>query len=76
MKKFLLALADKPTPQFPDRLLRYLDRYVRKGSHHDAPSRPTGWALAAWLRQRNDAWFQVYSYEGIRAAINLRYDLA
>lgn len=40
MKKFLtevnrllLFLADLPTPQIPERFLRYLDRYVRTARH-------------------------------------------
>lgn len=49
MKKFLLALADKPTPQFPEKLLRYLDRYVRPQKHRHGVS---AWTLVARERSR------------------------
>lgn len=71
--KFLLALADKPTPQFPEKFLRLLDRYTRKGKHHDAPGRPTGWAMTAWLRRRNERWQEELERHGIQAAIALGY---
>lgn len=73
MKKFLLKLADKPTPQFPERFLRTLDRYTRKGKHHDGRGTVAGWTLVAWLRKRNDHWAEVRAYEGIQAAIALGY---
>lgn len=74
--KFLLFLANKPTPQLPERFLRLLDRYTRKANHRDAEDRPTGYAIAAWLRRRNDDWYEVFNHQGIRAAINLDYHLA
>lgn len=73
MKKFLLYLADKPTPQIPDRLLRHVDRYFRKGRHHDAPGTVSGWATRAWLKERLDHWAEVHSHQGIQAAIALGY---
>jgi hypothetical protein len=74
MKKFLLALAGIPTPQFPAGVAAYIDRYHDKGAHRDAPGTQSGWFLATWMRQRNDAWFEVFNYQGIRAAIALNYD--
>lgn len=73
MKKFLSALADKPTPQVPESFLRHLDRYARKGNHRDAPGRIAGWSLTAWLRARNEEWQHVREWHGIKAAIALGY---
>lgn len=33
VNRLLLFLADLPTPQIPERFLRYLDRYVRTPRH-------------------------------------------
>lgn len=49
MKKFLLALADKPTPQFPERFLRLLDRHARPGRHRTGVS---AWSLVQRERER------------------------
>lgn len=73
MKKLLLRLADKPTPQFPERFLRTLDRYTRRPKHSDKTATVAGWTMVAWLRKRNDHWYETYAYEGIQAAIALNY---
>jgi len=71
MKKFLLVLADLPTPQFPDRWLRYADHYFRRGRHHDRPGSVSGYALRAQLKVTLDHWYEVYATQGIEAAIAL-----
>lgn len=71
MKKFLSALADTIAHLLTEDQKRFLDRYHRKGKHHLAPGRRTGWAAAAWLKQRNLQWEAVRAEYGIQAAIAL-----
>jgi hypothetical protein len=73
MKKLLLWLADKPTPQIPESWLRYADRYFRKGRHHVGPGMFGGYEIRAWLKHRTDAWEWVRTHDGIQAAIALGY---
>lgn len=52
-------------------LLRYADRYFRKGRHHDRPGSISGYAMRAWLKERLDVWYDTCSHYGINAAIDL-----
>lgn len=71
MKKFLSALTDAIVPLLAENQKRFLDRYHRKGRHHLAPGRRTGWQAAAWLKQRNVQWQEIRDQHGIQAAIAL-----
>jgi hypothetical protein len=76
MKKVLTALAALSTPtlpRLPERFLRMLDRYYRKGKHHDAPGKVAGWTWVAFLRERHAAYDEIKSRYGIQAAIALGY---
>lgn len=64
MKKLLLALADRPTPQIPESWFRYVDRYTRRPRHADrtigAGPQWTGWGIVA--RVRNDRALAALGY--------------
>jgi hypothetical protein len=56
MKKFLLHLADLPTPQFPERFADYISRYTHPERHADRSIDPkvrrTGWGVVVRERTR------------------------
>lgn len=69
--RLLKWLADRPTPQIPERYLRYVDQYFRAPRHAYRPGRPTGWGMRAWLKDHLDVWYAVREEQGITAAIAL-----
>lgn len=74
MKKFLNAIDDKAQAldaRYWQAFLRHLDRYGRKGRHHDRPGSVSGYAMRAWLKERSDKWQETCDHYGINAAIDL-----
>ena len=72
MKKFLYIVRDWILSiERLQPLLRYVDRYTRKGRHRDRPGSVSGYAMRAWLKQRLDVWYETYRCHGINAAIDL-----
>jgi hypothetical protein len=53
VNRFLLFLADIPMPQFPQPLLRQLDRYARTGRHRVTGDGTRVQATVLVLRERN-----------------------
>jgi hypothetical protein len=80
MKKFLLRLSEKPTPQFPAHVLRHADHYFRAGRHRrgrrghvPVSEQMEATALILWARRELNEWYATYRYDGIQAAIALGY---